>query len=580
MDAMEAYIPYQLRAKLQQIAPVLDLDWQHQIEQIFETTDAHLHKTIEDHYLKSKNIKWDPLKETFEFKGYVGVDALDALIRNPSIRQLGKQIQLTLDKLPNYRDVFQIADYLESVLNEIDHMPLDDHSEIQKEKHALRTAFLQDAASLIRTMDFAVPETIRKLTLEQIRCFILEVYIKREIVGDWFSVISPSDYAQQELPIFQDFLLKEQKIRDFDVIATSKFFFIIGSPTEYEQNPYSIRRFLTEESFGFEDKVYLNAVVLDPATIADENVEQDFKWQISRMITIQRQVNQNIIQLIEGLHHYNHTNLLPLLHEPLNAAGYPVDQLVNERLLDIEKMLSMHILEPLQKGLRTAIQQPDELEFSFLNIQRLMTEILNAYEDFSNQPVVLFNNQARIFKHRLVAYLKLLQKRRQQIFMLFENEEHFLQQDKLAKAPLEQMINQINQAIEQSREIQLQIRQKEREQGEKAGFLKRIFSKSEQQQKEVERLKNMLNQIREQCYMDIIRITKQYPKQSVYLESESLISINHKERNYAFANGENGVTRLPILLQLPEDRNNFNLQSVSATLNFDLSKASQLWKTI
>lgn len=30
MDAMEAYIPYQLRAKLQQIAPVLDLDWQHQ----------------------------------------------------------------------------------------------------------------------------------------------------------------------------------------------------------------------------------------------------------------------------------------------------------------------------------------------------------------------------------------------------------------------------------------------------------------------------------------------------------------------------------------------------------------------
>ncbi len=580
MDVMEAYIPYHLRAKLQQIDPVLDLDWYQQIEHIFATTAAHLHKKIEDYYLKNKNIQWNPLTDFFEFKGHVSLAALDALLRNSSLQQLSKKIQHTLEYLQQYENVYQIADYLESVLNEIDRIELDDHSEIHKEKHALRTAFLYDAATIIKTLNFTLPATVRQLTVEQVRSFILEVYLKREIVGDWFSIISPSEYALQELPIFHDFLIQEQKIRDFDVIQTSQFYFIVGSTREYAQNPYSIRRFLTEETFGFEDKVYLNGVVLDPQQIMQDDHLSNFKWQVSRIISIQRQLNTNIVELIESLHQYNHEHLLPLLRAPLDAAGHPIEQLINERLIEIERQLSVHILEPLQKGLKHAIQQPDELEFSFLNMQRLITEILNCYEDFSREPVVAFNNQVRNFKYRLVAYLKLLQKRRPQIFMLFENEEACLQQDQLAKAPLEHLMSTINQAIEQSRQIQLQIKQKEREQTEKTGFLQRLFAKPEQQRKELDRLKSSIHQLRDQCYLDMIRIPKQYPKQSVYLESESLITISRKERNYAFANGENGVTRLPVLIQLPEDRSQFNLQSLAATLNFDLSKASQIWKNI
>ena len=64
---------------------------------------------------------------------------------------------------------------------------------------------------------------------------------------------------------------------------------------------------------------------------------------------------------------------------------------------------------------------------------------------------------------------------------------------------------------------------------------------------------------------------------TVYLEFESLISINDKERHYAFPTGKNWLTRLPILVQLPEDRSLFNLQELYRTMEFDLSKMNQKW---
>ena len=63
----------------------------------------------------------------------------------------------------------------------------------------------------------------------------------------------------------------------------------------------------------------------------------------------------------------------------------------------------------------------------------------------------------------------------------------------------------------------------------------------------------------------------------MYLEFEALISINHKERHYAFAVGDNGVTHLPLLVQLPEDRGLINLQEIHQNLDFDLKLASQKW---
>lgn len=81
------------------------------------------------------------------------------------------------------------------------------------------------------------------------------------------------------------------------------------------------------------------------------------------------------------------------------------------------------------------------------------------------------------------------------------------------------------------------------------------------------------------CYLTIIAIQKQAAQESVYLEAKNLVSVlDSKVRHYAFANGENGVTRLPLLLQLPEDRNNFNMQSILMALNYDFLLSAKSWK--
>ena len=46
---------------------------------------------------------------------------------------------------------------------------------------------------------------------------------------------------------------------------------------------------------------------------------------------------------------------------------------------------------------------------------------------------------------------------------------------------------------------------------------------------------------------------------------------------YAFANGENGITRLPLLLQLPEDRHSFNMQNISLALNQEFVLTAKSW---
>ena len=66
---MQTYIPYHLRVQLKQIDPILDKHWQQQLDSILSKTPQALHQKIEDQYLKAKNISWNYLNQTFEFKG-------------------------------------------------------------------------------------------------------------------------------------------------------------------------------------------------------------------------------------------------------------------------------------------------------------------------------------------------------------------------------------------------------------------------------------------------------------------------------------------------------------------------------
>ncbi|TCH62117.1 hypothetical protein [Acinetobacter sp. ANC 4862] len=575
---MQTYIPYHLRVQLKQIDPILDKHWQQQLDSILSTTPQALHQKIEDQYLKSKNISWNYLNQTFEFKDHISLKELQLNTQNSELLQLAHRINTTLSYLQSYQTDFQIADYLETIVREINQIDLDNPKDIQAQQ-LIKKAFLYDAALIIRELNFSVSENHRHLDIEQVRTFIFEVFMKSEILGSWFSHILPSEYADQELTIFQDYFIREQQVRDFEIIKTFQYYFVLSSSYDSSISAYSIRRFLTEESFGKEDRFYISGLVLDPQQLNQANYFENIKQLMTRIIGIQSKMNPHIVELVESLHDYNHQRLIPSLKEILNIQSFSVEHLVKEHLEILEKDLSLNILEPFLKGLKNSVQHTDELEFCYLNILRLINEFLHQLEILSQEPMLRFNPYARLFKYRLIAYLKLLEQRRAQIFVLFHDEFHYQQNVRAVSAPTQEMRELLNDAIEQTRQIQQHIRQLERETQNKQNdsFIKRLFKKPENHEFKINELKQNIIDVQDRCYLRIIALQKQTTQVSVYLEAKNLIPVDSKMRHYAFANGENGVTRLPLLLQLPEERNSFNMQSILLALNYEFMLSVKSW---
>ena len=575
---MQTYIPYHLRVQLKQIDPILDKHWQQQLDSILSKTPQALHQKIEDQYLKAKNISWNYLNQTFEFKGHISLKELQLNTQNSELLQLAHRINTTFSYLQSYQTDFQIADYLETIVREINQIDLDNPKDIQAQQ-LIKKAFLYDTALIIRELNFSVSENHRHLNIEQVRTFIFEVFMKSEILGSWFAHILPSEYADQELTIFQDYFISEQQVRDFEIIKTFQYYFVLSSSYDSLISAYSIRRFLTEESFGKEDRFYISGLVLDPQQLNQPNYFENFKQLMTRIIGIQSQMNPHIVELVESLHEYNHQRLIPSLKEILNIQSFSIEHLVKEHLEILEKDLSLNILEPFLKGLKNSVQHTDELEFCYLNILRLINEFLHQLEILSQEPILQFNPHARLFKYRLIAYLKLLEQRRAQIFVLFHDEFHYQQHVQEVSAPTQEMRELLNDAIEQTRQIQQHIRQLERETQNKqnASFIKRLFKKPENHEFKINELKQNIIDVRDRCYLRIIALQKQTTQVSVYLEAKNLIPVDSKMRHYAFANGENGVTRLPLLLQLPEERNSFNMQSMLLALNYEFMLSAKSW---
>jgi len=576
---MQTYIPYHLRVQLKQIDPILDKHWQQQLDSILSKTPQALHQKIEDQYLKAKNISWNYLNQTFEFKGHISLKELQLNTQNSELLQLAHRINTTFSYLQSYQTDFQIADYLETIVREINQIDLDNPKDIQAQQ-LIKKAFLYDTALIIRELNFSVSENHRHLNIEQVRTFIFEVFMKSEILGSWFAHILPSEYADQELTIFQDYFISEQQVRDFEIIKTFQYYFVLSSSYDSLISAYSIRRFLTEESFGKEDRFYISGLVLDPQQLNQPNYFENFKQLMTRIIGIQSQMNPHIVELVESLHEYNHQRLIPSLKEILNIQSFSIEHLVKEHLEILEKDLSLNILEPFLKGLKNSVQHTDELEFCYLNILRLINEFLHQLEILSQEPILQFNPHARLFKYRLIAYLKLLEQRRAQIFVLFHDEFHYQQHVQAVSAPTQEIRELLNDAIEQTRQIQQHIRRLEREMQNKqnASFIKRLFKKPENHEIKINELKQNIIDVRDRCYLRIIALQKQTTQASVYLEAKNLIPVvDSKMRHYAFANGENGVTRLPLLLQLPEERNSFNMQSMLLALNYEFMLSAKAW---
>mgnify|MGYP003615679945 FL=1 len=560
-------IPYQIRATLLQMEPSLDANWEELLANIFEGADIDVREEIDRQILKPKEIQWNRVTNSFDYRVTNSLAILKHSFSSERMRSIATKLSHSINWLKSITDPIQIADYLENALHQIDQIPVEDDLKLQREKMMMRRVYLQDVAKLIRTLEIDPPGGVRGLTPNQIKSFIVEVYIKQQLLGYWFKPLLARSSAMMDHPFFKFWLLKEQSVRRFDIVKTSEYLFIIAPVSNFENNPYSIRRFLFEDFLDYNEQIFLNGIVLDMSRYTEKGYIDEFTKQVQMMITVQHQVHKDVILIVQEFEELAEKKLIPMLTQTIGTGGGKnSDVVAKQHIRKFESILTNDLLIPLHDALRNHISHLEEYQYLFVSIHRIFSDILAHYKDFKEQPALFFNHTIQLFEYQLLAYVKLLEKRKEEIFVPMNIYEWKVMNDR-SEQPILSLQKDLTRHITDYRETTLYIGRLKKEQAEVQGsFMKRMM-RGDKLDKELQQVSHSAIRIKKQAYLDILSIPKNFRKYSVFIEFESFTATSELERHYAFPSGDNGVTRLPLLVKIPENLEHFNLEELNNSIS-------------
>ena len=560
-------IPYQIRATLLQMEPSLDANWEELLANIFEGADIDVREEIDRQILKPKEIQWNRVTNSFDYRVTNSLAILKHSFSSERMRSIATKLSHSINWLKSITDPIQIADYLENALHQIDQIPVEDDLKLQREKMMMRRVYLQDVAKLIRTLEIDPPGGVRGLTPNQIKSFIVEVYIKQQLLGYWFKPLLARSSAMMDHPFFKFWVLKEQSVRRFDIVKTSEYLFIIAPVSNFENNPYSIRRFLFEDFLDYNEQIFLNGIVLDMSRYTEKGYIDEFTKQVQMMITVQHQVHKDVILIVQEFEELEEKKLIPMLTQTIGTGGGKnSDVVAKQHIRKFESILTNDLLIPLHDALRNHISHLEEYQYLFVSIHRIFSDILAHYKDFKEQPALFFNHTIELFEYQLLAYVKLLEKRKEEIFVPMNIYEWKVMNDR-SEQPILSLQKDLTRHITDYRETTLYIGRLKKEQTEVQGsFMKRMM-RGDKLDKELQQVSHSAIRIKKQAYLDILSIPKNFRKYSVFIEFESFTATSELERNYAFPSGDNGVTRLPLLVKIPENLEHFNLEELNNSIS-------------
>ena len=565
-DYPKNYIPYPLRSQVTQVNPHLDVFWQDYLYNLFSNISAQDRRNIAEQILAPNQIFWNSEIKKFEFRGEINVPLENIVASIPAnarhIRIFAEKILIHFQTFKTYNSVYQIADFLENILGQIEQLDAKNNLEYQLIKQKLYSGFIYAAARVIREKkDLEIPENRRGLNASIVKTFINEVFLKQQLLGYWFKTMRNRQVAQMSHPLLSQFLCREQKIRQLEIVRASKYLFVIGPAIESDVNPFALRRFLREESLFSNEHVLLTGAAVNTAMLvnADATYLARFKLQVENIITIESTINQAVIEFLTELELAHETELLPLLFDPIELSGMQIDKLIKERLQQYEHILIKHILEPIEFAVRRVARNADEQEYLYIGVRQLFGNILSTFKDFLSQPALLLNENAEHLFSRLVAYATFLEKRREFIFVCFQNNYQWDANHDLLQQPLH-YLNQIIQAnIRENDYLDTQIHELEEQLERKASFMEKMFKSNDRIHIKLEELRKQSRKIARQIHQDIFELSARFPVDVVDLAFDSLLILGENERHYAFAAGRNGVTRLPMIVSIPENPLAFHL---------------------
>lgn len=570
------HIPYTVRSQITQIDPKLDVFWQDYLLSIIKSLGEHERIIIAKQILAPKHIYWNSASKSFEYlpEEEDSLNRIQIDIPNQA-RHFKAFVQGAIHHLKNlqeYDNVEQISDFLENFLEKIQQLNTENDFELQTLKQRLHTEFIYACASIIRNKpNLVIPQNYRGLNTHIIKTFINEIYLKQQLLGYWFRTLSNRQLADMPYELMNDYLRREQKVRQLEVIMTSRYIFAIAPCIEAHRNPFAIRRFLKEETLFSQNRVIFNGVALNPAMLqhqSEANIEyqERFKQQIQHIITLDSNIGTEVFDLLEEIEYFHDNKLLPLLFTSF-PVDIPLTKAVLARLQKYEKLLIENILKPLFQALRHNLGNQDEYDVFYVGVRQIFGNILSTFKEFLALPALLLNEHADLLFGRLVGYTLFLKKRRQHLFVVQTPEEWEYRNSKnQIEAPLHHIQTILQQNIDQHRNLVKEINSQQSIVEATPSLMDRLLKRKQRENEKLNGLKRRSHQAQLQVYQEILQLPHNYPEQVVHLEFDSPLITNQNRRHYAFPAGTNGLTQLPFLITLPSNGLNFNLSSFANEL--------------
>ena len=583
---MPDYIPYELRVKILQIDPKLDVYWEEYLTQIFNELSAEERNNVNEQLLKDKGIVWDKETQSFEYKDkndIIGGDlqSLISLTNHPQMQLFIGNLVKVLEQLESCNDVAQVADILENNIEQIKDFDVGRNLPLQAVKYKVLSAFVYQAATIIRNKKsaFIIPDNKRKLNAEICKTFINEIYLKEQLLGYSFKTLANRQLLDYSVPLIHDFLHQEQKVRKLHIVRTSKYIFAVAPSIEHTVSPYRTRRFLEENRLFSRDSWVLKGCCVDVDRLEKEkdpqlvqSMEEQFRHHIDHIVSVQSTVNPLLVELFDKLEDEHQDLLLPLLFKPLNAEK-DISGAIIERLQTYEDLLGEYILIPLHEGLGRMLVNHDECEYAFIAAQQLFGTIINVFENFQSLPAVRENRFANRFADRLVAYAIFLKKRYSDIFMIESSRaavNYMEEVDKKMRSGFEKLTEIISKNFAEYYSLEKEVQTLKEKLDGSNSFLDKLLKRKQHWETLRYEKQRQANKISWNVHQETAALPKEFKEQIVDLEFDALMVSNDNLHRYAFPAGENGLTKLPVLLTFSNNVSDFDFTELTRTVSPEL----------
>lgn len=560
-EAEESATTVELIRALKNVHPVLNHDWMESVPRLLKQLDEGTRRRCYKSILEPKGISLTSAGK-FIFTSQRNLNNAKKTVTSRPLTTLTDELLRVVNAISKTRNILLIGDALEAGFKQINDIDSKDNLIQQKEKILLTESFLYDFAAALRQHDFDVPENRRGLTTDIIKTYIIEVYIKQKILNYGFSPLPLRALKKDRNPFVKTELFEAAKTHRLSIIDTERYYFFLAETPKAGLDPYSVRRFLTEDTSMGGRAAYFNVIAVDRNELTSAHYQEKIRVDISSVVTPQRKINSEIIQLVDRLEHTQTSHLLPLLMKPLEVEGSGLQTVIEDRLRDYERNLCLMVLTKITRSLKEKAKSADDYEFLFVSLKSFLIESLGDIHDFYYQSPARWSSKSQELEFKVIAYLRLLEKRKNSVFNS-DSEEVLAMGDQVNyRKPMDELIQTVNKTIPIIQNLKTTLLEAKRQDAERTPAQKSWDTFLSRKRLEPKEVQQALDQALQEGYLAIVNIAKRYQTTTIYLEFEGLISVDESVRHYALPRGEEGLSLLPMLIRLPEDTREFDIFAV------------------